>query len=125
MSEKKYQHEEAFCLMRYHCGGCAYEEVFWNSRDGVTPFVVRCPECGRDMQHVNWQSDERRLDHIPEKGQGVFIDLPDSLRPVMARQRIRSFDGTEHELVGEEREEMVQSLVEGFHEGEPFLIRWR
>lgn len=121
----KYQHAEAFCLMTYQCQQCNRREVFWNARDGVTPFIVSCPRCGGEMQHINWNMDQRVLDHIPSKGQGVFVTLPPELRPVIARQRVKSFDGSEFELQGAEREEMIVNLAADMHEDEPFLFFWR
>ena len=56
MKRTKYNHGEAFCAMSYRCeNGC--KEVLWNSRDGVTPFTLRCVECGGVMEHVNWRDD--------------------------------------------------------------------
>jgi len=40
-----HNHIEAFCLMVYEHEDCGHEEVIYNTRDGVTPFLVPCPNC--------------------------------------------------------------------------------
>lgn len=53
-----HNHAEAFCLMWYQCKDCGAKERIWNSRDGVTPFGMRCPSCGRaDYYHTYFGSD--------------------------------------------------------------------
>jgi hypothetical protein len=70
----KNQHREAFALMNYLCEkGCS--EQLWNSRDGVTPFVIHCAtHPGSTMQHVNWSHDKYQPDWIPKIGDRVFVD---------------------------------------------------
>jgi len=77
--KEKYQQGEAFCLMRYRCETCMHTEILWNSRDGVTPFSITCPECekaGRPltlsnglMSHVDWDQDLCYPDYLPGKGE--------------------------------------------------------
>lgn len=124
MSEKQHKHGEAFCLMRYICQRCSHSEVFWNSRDGVTPYCCRCPKCAGDMLHTNWSQDRYAPDHIPEPGQAIWIDMPESLKRPAAAARIRSFDGTDWELRGQARKEMIENIIEDFRAGEPWLIHW-
>lgn len=55
----KYNHKEAFCLMRYGCQDCNHRELIWNSRDGVTPFGTTCPSCGNlNFVHMDWHWDK-------------------------------------------------------------------
>lgn len=117
-------HVEAYCLMQYKCGLCDYIETFWNARDGVTPFIVACPKCSNDMSHVNWSSDEYAPEHMPRKGEGIFIGLPPELAPILARMRVEMFDGTEHERKGKDREEIVTGLIGDYTNEKPFLLRW-
>lgn len=63
--DRKHNHGEAFCLMKYRCAKCACTEQLWNSRDGVTPFIIECQKCGGEMQHVDWHSDV----YAPEMGE--------------------------------------------------------
>lgn len=71
----RYQHLEAFCLMKYRDAG-GHEEIIWNSRDGVTPFVVVSRFYpGAPAQHVDWAADIRVPFYIPKIGERVFVDL--------------------------------------------------
>jgi len=120
-------HAEAFCLMRYECRDCDHQEIIWNSRDGVTPFMMQCPACwGTEMVHVDWSDDEYAPDHVPTAGQGVWIGFPPELRRPMAAARIRAFDGSQWEVPQEHRAALIQSLMESqeFGPEAPFLIRW-
>lgn len=118
-------HVEAFCLMRYRCDSCKFSEVYWNSRDGVTPFGRGCPRCkNSSMKHVDWNLDLYSPDHVPERGQGIWIDLPESLKRPLALARIESAKGTDFEVAPEEVENIVKTIIASFHKGEPFLIRW-
>ena len=70
--KSEYNHVEAFMLMKYscHCGHC---EIAWNSRDGITPFCIMCPSCGKaSLSHAYWHNDVRAVDYKPNKGQLVF-----------------------------------------------------
>jgi len=61
--------------MWYACE-CGHRERIWNSRDGVTPFVVPCPSCGAStLRHVDWKADDARASHTPHEGQRVFVDM--------------------------------------------------
>ena len=70
-----HNHKEAFCLMWYSCP-CGHTERFWNSRDGVTPFVTLCPSCHRPtLQHVNFGSDRFEPNYEPVIGQRVWVSM--------------------------------------------------
>lgn len=76
-TERKYAHAEAFCRMRYLADdGSGEDEWVWNSRDGVTPFVISL-RSGKAARHVDWQHDERILPEVyqPPPGSRMFIDL--------------------------------------------------
>lgn len=68
----QYPHE-AFALMEYGCEECGKVEIIWNSRDGVTPFMVDCPFCHGTMQHINWSHDRFTPNYIPPIGSRVFF----------------------------------------------------
>jgi len=125
---QEYNHIEAYCLMTYRCQDCGFEEVLWNSRDGVTPYGTNCPRCGSmEMLHVDWSKDKYAPSHIPEPGQGIWIDIPESLRGAAARVRIACFEGTEFELEpGTERwAQVFAGLVDDtFRPDSPWLVRW-
>lgn len=75
MSKQKYNHKEAFCLMLYECERCGESETLWNSRDGVTPFIIRCRHCNGEARHINWFLDECKPNHKPRPSQRIFVDM--------------------------------------------------
>lgn len=74
MTESKYQHAEAFNLMKYVDDETGEVETLWNSRDGVTPFTIESRDGKRAMTHTDWSADEHRPDFTPPKGMRVFVD---------------------------------------------------
>ena len=74
----KFNHAEAFCVMNYQCESCGHNEKIWNSRDGVTPFIVPCPVCNEPThKHINWKSDVFSPLHsmTMKPGERYFINL--------------------------------------------------
>jgi hypothetical protein len=69
-------HAEAFKLMTYQCEKVReHREVIWNSRNGVTPFLVGCRSCNGQMQHIDFQRDVYSPGHKPKPGDRIFTDL--------------------------------------------------
>ena len=120
------KHKEAYCLMLYRCDdqNCQHAEVIWNSRDGVTPFSTRCPLCGNFMHHIDWDRDTYNPHYVPLSGQGVWVDMPEELKVVVARKRVMESVGTKTYQATTESEELVKRVAESMREGEPWLIRW-
>ena len=69
----KYNYAEAFCLMEYWCCACKTREIIWNSRDGLTPFQIRCRQCGNTMVHRDFRSDVCIPNYVPFKGNRIFV----------------------------------------------------
>lgn len=86
MSE--YKHVEAFCLMWYATKDGRERERIWNSRDGVTPFIISSPTTATAMEHTNWRQDVRALNHVPKVGDRIFVDLTDARARVFADRRL-------------------------------------
>lgn len=126
MSEK-YNHAEAFCLMQYECQTCRTIETLWNSRDGVTPFIIGCKECDGEMQHTAFGTDQCVPDFFPESGRRVFIDFPDHFREVFKKRQIRmQWDHPPHPMKDrwDTKEEALEALMEGNgQEGEPYVLQ--
>lgn len=82
MFRPKYDHAESFMLMKYATrkdgpGPDPLVERIWNSRDGVTPFIVRAPD-GREMTHADWGKDQYEpfWPHTGLKvGDRIFVDM--------------------------------------------------
>lgn len=88
--ESGYKHVEAFCRMKYvdDRGNAVW---IWNSRDGVTPYVVSIE--GREFRHVEWHRDRQRPNHVPEPGEYVFVDLSLEEAEKIARQQVEAHWG--------------------------------
>lgn len=116
MNETKYNHGEAFCLMSYACQECGHHIRIWNSRDGVTPFVVGCvqPNCEGDMHHINWHNDERFEFFVPPVGSYYFKDFSDIVKAEqVARKRVESNEELfEKQFPGKDKEEFIKELAE-------------
>lgn len=68
----EHNHAEAFCLMHYASADGKVCELFWNSRDGVTPYCMRSTE-NVEMFHVG--RDSYAPDYKPPSGMRIFIGL--------------------------------------------------
>lgn len=75
-----WNHPEAFCLMLYGAPveGPTRRENWphwwvWNTRDGVTPFVVTIE--GHELHHAKWELDFYAPRHRPAAGDWVFRDM--------------------------------------------------
>lgn len=85
-----YLHKEAFCLMKYATEDGSEVEWIWNSRDGVTPFIVHS-RSGAEMRHTQWQFDVRIQNYEPLPGERIFVDMSDGHAWLMARSRVAAW----------------------------------
>lgn len=122
----EYNHAEAFCLMRYASKDGRVSEWIWNSRDGVTPFIVTAKDGKTELTHVNWRGDECRPDHVLQPGDRYFGPGTREMAEREAKRRLDSCVGTEYELKGQERAEMEARLVESMVEDAdaPWLLTY-
>jgi hypothetical protein len=82
-----YLHREALCLMKYATRDGSEVEWIWNSRDGVTPFVVHS-RSGQEMSHVQWQFDVRVPNYQPLLGERIFVDITPGYAELLAHQKV-------------------------------------
>lgn len=116
----QYNYKEAFCLMYYENAETKMGFVVWNSRDGVSPFIVF--EDGKEYQHTHWHLDRPALNpayiqlHILKPGQRVFRDVRETEAKEWAVQRLQQAKGTKFEVEeGSDRwNELIASLTEDF-----------
>lgn len=120
--ELKYKHAEAYCLMKYRCEKCGLTEKIWNSRDGVTPFMINCPKCNGHMQHIDWHEDKRLVNYIPEIGQRVFIDMPLDYYKLFCRVQAKhikeNVEGNTDTL-----QKIYSNLMSEYNKNEPYIIK--
>ena len=105
------QHPSAYLLAEYTCEKCKAVEFIWNGRNGVTPFCVNCKSCDGMMQHTNWNKDRIIPDYIPPSGTRYFAELTHDRAKELAQKRVDSFNGSEFELMGDERDTMIEELT--------------
>lgn len=123
MSE--YLCNDAFMIMTYECENCMHSEKIWNSRDGVTPFGMGCPECRETMQHVRWNEDVRDPDYKPQPNERIWIDMPKEHSQDIARLRYADARRSGMPMNGKTEEEIVQVIAKDiYQEGHsPYCIR--
>jgi len=91
----KYKHREAYCLMKYaiikysQVGNyVGEEELIWNSRDGVAPFLIKS-EGGKELIHINWKEDKFAPHHILTNGDRYFADMSRARAEFLARKWVQ------------------------------------
>jgi len=122
-------HSEGFKLMQYACPS-GHVELIWNSRDGVTPFGIRCRFCPdptpQTAQHVRWHEDAFSMSYNPPRGHRYFRDgRPEEAAAIM-RARIERMR-EEYPCTPEEEAELIRSARDGddggeFQHGWPMLV---
>jgi len=123
-------HGEAFCLMMYVDEKTGEREWLWNSRDGVTPFIIGSP-AGNPSRHDRWGEDVFVPNFVPPLGMRVFVDMTPERRLELMRRRVEEmWDHPEcpmkdhPELGAGTKEDAAKMLAEsdGWTEGEPDIL---
>jgi hypothetical protein len=99
-------------LMGYESDDGTQRLEVWNSRDGVTPFVITHPETKVELRHVRWQED-RYLgpEHQPAQGDWVFESLSlDQARRAAERNAQKFWDAPQYPASAQF--ERIEDLVE-------------
>jgi hypothetical protein len=73
------EHREAFCLMKYQSDDRSESETLWNSRDGVTPFIISNRDGTKHMRHVEYGKDRCDPNYIPLPGMRIFVSATEEL----------------------------------------------
>lgn len=118
-------HKEAFCLMQYQ-DELGNVEVVWNSRDGVTPFIITTRQ-GRDAKHVRWEEDRYAPDHKPVPGDRIFVTLTEKRARERATAMVERFWIAESMAARYvDRDEAIAEIAKGYLEygggGAPDII---
>ena len=119
----KYNHAEAFCLMQYSSDDGTEREVLWNSRDGVTPFVISSRN-GKKMAHVDWRQDKYVPDYKPKSGMRVFVDATEELVTDKLNEYVDKIFAEHGGGYWPTKEDAFKALLPGWlHEGEaPWIV---
>ena len=113
-----FKHAEAFCLMKYRSEDGTEEEILWNSRDGVTPFMLRS-KSGKMMLHVDWKQDEYRPDFKPKPGDRYYVSAARELCTPMLNEYVEKIFTEEGGGYWKTREEAFEALLpDWLHNGE-------
>jgi len=67
------KHGESYALMKYQNDKAGRVEWLWNSRDGVTPFVISCDKTSV-ASHADWHEDVFVPNFVPPVGMRIFVD---------------------------------------------------
>lgn len=88
-------HVDSYKRMKYLSDDGTEEEWLWNSREGVTPFIITL-RSGKSARHVEWNKDEYLPDYVPPKGSRIFIDMTEARARQLVEQTIHRYemDGT-------------------------------
>jgi hypothetical protein len=66
---------DSFMLMKYASKDGLIVEYLWNSRDGVTPFMLLAKDGKTEMSHVDWNRDIYCPNYQPPVGMRIFVRL--------------------------------------------------
>jgi len=119
-------HGEAFNLMTYECEKCFKKEVLWNSRDGVTPFIIGCRHCDGSALHVNWSGDLYAPKHLPKRGDRVFLTMPPEINIILNKAKVAEcWEQGEYPMKErfETQEEALEVMLGDAQKGEPFVYQ--
>ncbi len=108
-------HAEAYCLMRYRDVVTGAIEVLWNSRNGVTPFIIGSRQ-GNEARHVDFNLDACRPHHVPNFGDRIFVDAtPEWLLEQRERMVTERWDDLEYPISAtfESKDEAIFTLAMG------------
>lgn len=120
-----HKHAEAFNYMAYQCENprCNNRILIYNSRDGVTPFTIGCPNCKGPMSHIFL--DAFMPNYALKPGDYYFRDTTREELLEALRQRLVRFNGTDFEVPDEEKEDVLQEIFKHeWREGIPALRVW-
>ena len=107
---------DSYLLMQYRSDDGRIMEKIWNSREGVTPFMVHSRD-KVEMRHVDWHLDTYCPLHIPKVGDRIFVDaLPELMRPLAFERVEQEWDNTTFGYPLRDAFESKEAAVESFVE---------
>jgi hypothetical protein len=120
---KEHLFPERFNLMKYASDDGHVVEWLWNSRNGVTPFMILAKDGETDLRHADWQGDIKDPDHIPMPGDRVFVDWSkEDAKKFYHKMTVENWNAENYptSAYGDTVEEVAEALVrDGWREGDP------
>ena len=113
---------DAYMHVPYRCRTCGGVEWVWNSRDGVTPFLIDCRACAGTAAHTNWRMDEYRRDYRPQVGERIFVDTTEEDSLQAAEAAFQRGKGTPYEVPENLHADWVRRAAADMPQGDPKLI---
>lgn len=120
-----YFHKEAYFLIKYKCKTCSSAEYIWNSRDGVTPFIVPCKTCSKEAYHGSWDQDQRIIQYDPPQRSRIFIDTPKEIHDFLLRVRInRQWEDGSYPMMVHfpSKSSAFKELEKDYNPNQPYLL---
>lgn len=128
-SKPRHNYPEAFCLMKYaHISGYPpqEEEIIWNSRDGVTPFMIPNRDRSKTLTHIHWNQDLYSPNHVPQIGERIFVDATPELVKNDAIAYVEEYwreTGLTMKGMFKSKEDAIQQFIKQWTEpGTPLII---
>lgn len=125
--KRTHRHREAFCHMIYQCLKCGTQRVIWNSRDGVTPFMLQCQadsDCDGSMQHREWQRDLYDPDYRLKEGNLYWRDMSDDEKLEFATEAVNNnWEHREFQMrrMFKAKEQAIKHFMSQYKPGSPML----
>lgn len=128
-TQSSYKHAEAFCLMKYSSIDGTESEWIWNSRDGVTPFIILNRTKTKELRHHDQSQDRCIPDYQPLPGQRVFIDITEERSRVLAAEMVEKYwehpNGQMQRCFGGSKEAAIAQMQNNFKAGiDADLVEW-
>lgn len=123
-------HAEAFMRMKYRCEGCGGWEWVWNSRDGVTPFMINSRCCDNaEAQHIQWQEDVYAPSYKLQPGDRFFRNGTAEDAIAITERMIERYADQGHTVPDDIktllRKDAAEQTGMQWHPGWPYVDEWR
>jgi hypothetical protein len=74
------------------------------------------------MEHVDWSGDVRDVNHVPHRGERIFIDTPDSLRMPLTRMSVVLISRQMGEAPNLQEERVKEIADNNYKPGTPYVV---
>ncbi len=109
---------DSFMLMLYASKDRSVTEYIWNSREGVTPFIVMSRDGKTELQHEAWDRDIYCPTFRPPKGMRIFVNLTREKAAEHARRVVeKAWDHPQYPMKDsyDSKDEAVKAMTEEYY----------